>query len=65
MANNRQLVNKISNEIAKGPFGSGDFVENGRKGEKSLNCNKVQIRWERDSFKGGEFGKNDVFGQTF
>ena len=32
----RQIVNKISNEMAKVPFENGDFGENGRNGEQLL-----------------------------
>ena len=38
MANNRQIVNKVPNEMAEVPFESGDFGENGRNGEQSPNC---------------------------
>ena len=36
---NRQTVNKNSNEMAKGPFPSGDFGENGVFGENGRNGN--------------------------
>ena len=38
MANNRQIVDNISNEMAKSvPFGSGNFGENGVFGEDGRN----------------------------
>ena len=37
MAPNCQTVNKNSNEMAKGPFGGGDFGENGVFGENGRN----------------------------
>ena len=36
---NRQTINKNSNEMAKGPFGKCDFGENGVFGENGTNGN--------------------------
>ena len=60
MANIRQSLNKICNKMAKRPFESRDFDENGdddQNSQKSPNP-ASQMRRQRVPLKSGEYGEN-------
>ena len=62
MANIRQSLNKICNEMVKRPFESRDFHENGdvnQNSQKSPNP-YLQVKWgdKGSPLKSGEYGEN-------
>ena len=71
---NRQTVNKNSNEMAKGPFGKWRFRRKWRIWRKwqkwrliakiAKLSTKIQMRWQRGHLQSGDFGENGVFGEN-
>ena len=68
---NRQTVNKNSNEMAKGPFGKWRFRGKWRIWRKwqkwrliAKMLTKIQMRWQRGPLQSGDFGENGVFGEN-
>ena len=67
MANIHQSLSKISNEMAKGQFESGDFNEKGEFGEIGKNgalspkFGEVPLTWQRLHFESGDFGENGKY----
>ena len=71
---NRQTINKNSNEMAKGPFAKWRFWRKWRilakMAEMALNrqnrqtVTKIQMRWQRGPLESGDFGENGVFGEN-
>ena len=62
---NRQTVNRNSNEMAKGPFGKWRFRRKWRIWRKwqkwrliAKLSTKIQMRWERGPLESGDFGEN-------
>ena len=71
---NRQTVNKNSNEMAKGPFGKWRFWRKWRIWRKWQKWQliatiakletKIQMRWQRGPLESGDFDENGVFGEN-
>ena len=62
---NRQTVNKNSNEMGKGSFGEWRFRRKWRLiAEITKLQTKMQMRWQRGPLESGDFGENGVFGEN-